>query len=93
MFFNLLFCDQGYYFDNYFNICKRDLCFPNFSCQSVDYMKNRKMENKYYFIYDNSCLFFVVGVVVFVIFLNWFLKTKKRKNKKYFGIETEDKLI
>ena len=87
------FCDQGYYFDNYFNICKRDPCFPNFSYQNVDYMKNRKMENKYYFIYENLYLFFIIGTIIFVIFLIWFLKVKKRKNKKYFGIEMEDKLI
>ena len=87
------FCDQGYYFDNYFNICKRDPCFPNFSYQNVYSKKNRKMENKFYYIYDNLYLFFIICIIIFVIFLIWFLKVKKRKNKKYFGIEMEDKLI
>ena len=91
------YCDDGYFFDNFYNVCKRDSCFHrNIINVNNSYLKknftNKNFISSFYNLNEFFLWFFFVIIFMFFIFLIYF-KCRKKKNKKDFGIELEDKLV
>ena len=91
------YCDDGYFFDNYYNVCIRDSCFYRNSINvNNSYLKknftNKTFNSGFYYLNEFFLGFFFGIVFMFFIFFIYF-KCKRKKIKKDFGIELEDKLV
>ena len=91
------YCDDGYFFDNYYNVCIRDSCFYRNSINvNNSYLKknftNKTFNSGFYYLNEFFLGFFSGIVFMFFIFFIYF-KCKRKKIKKDFGIELEDKLV
>ncbi len=91
------YCDDGYFFDNYYNVCIRDSCFYRNSINvNNSYLKknftNKTFKRGFYYLNEFFLGFFFGIVFMFFIFFIYF-KCKRKKIKKDFGIELEDKLV